>query len=492
MKINITANSQTPKYIQIKNQIRDKIIGGELLDGTMLPSERKLAQNIGVHRNTIIKAYSELKADALIQSRLGQGYKVTYKDHFQHDFDFDPKINQEAFIPWEFLMREEIQRSSNRFDRLFLQSYSKTGISFAGGIVPEETYFKEDIKRILNEIIVSNGDEIYKHAPYSGLSELRKNISGYLSGKGINAKSSEIQILAETNHAFDYLIELFINPGDVVLAEEPCSPDLSLALAMSKAKVIPLILDKNGIVTESLDSIIKRNKPKLIFVSASYQDPTGIATSQERRKQILKTANIYRIPIIEDDTASSLTYDDEQIVTFKQLDKRSSVIYIYSFALTFPPGLKVAFILAPGVVTKQLNHAVSVHMVGMDSLTQKIISKYIESGKYEKNIEQIKLCYKEKRDIMCEALLPSKELGVEYEIPKGGVYVWCKLPPSIRPARLLTRSKEKGISFMPGKMFYQRGTKGDSYIRLNYSYPQPEKIKEGVALLIKAMKESQM
>ena len=484
MEIQIVHNSQTPIYMQIKNQIKEMVLTGEVLDGFMLPSERMMAKSIGVHRNTIIKAYNELKADGLISAQQGLGYKIVYRSQ---DSAFPEKAGN---IPWLHLLKEEFVELEDTFDTLFSKTYSEKCISFAGGIVPAEAYNKESIKIILNEMLISDKEEIYSYAPYQGNLRLRQNLAVLLREKGITVQASEIQILSETNQALDYLIELLIRPGDHVITEEPLSPDIYRELAMAGAKVLTVPMDEDGMIVSHLEPLIQKYTPKFIYVSSSFNDPTGIVMSTERRLALLELSHKYRIPIVEEDSASGLRYEEKLIPSLKSLDKRNHVIYIYSFALTFAPGVRLAFVVAPKMIVKRLSYLVSTHLISIDSLSQRLMSIYLEKGMYQSNLRMLCGFYKAKRDLMCAKLEEARIYGVTYTKPKGGIYIWCRLPNTINAKMLLQKCYKKGVAFIPGSVFFPYGTKGENFIRLNYSYPNEEQIREGMALLIEAMGES--
>ncbi len=484
MDIRIVHNSQTPIYMQIRNQIKAMIMAGELMDGFMLPSERAMAKEAGVHRNTIIKAYNELKADGSIEAQQGLGYRITCKGG-----DGDPN-GPCGGIPWLHLLKDEFVDMEASFENYIARTYSEKVISFAGGIVPKEAYNKDDIKDILSEMIASGKEEIWSYAPYQGIYTLRHNLSVFLREKGINAQPGEIQILSETNQILDYLVEMFIKPGDAVIIEEPVSPDVIREMHLAGAKLITAPLDGQGMVIEGLEALILRHKPKLIYVNSSYHDPTGIIMSRERRQELLSLAYRHRIPIIEDDCASGIRYEGKLIPSLKSMDKRGYVIYIYSFALTFAPGVRLAFAVAPKPIVKRLSYLVSMHLMSIDSLSQKLMSIYLEKGMYRKNLEEICKQYKRKRDIMCDKLDEARPLGLDYQKPSGGVYIWCRLPERMNVKTLLQKSAKKGVAFIPGNVFFPYGTNGDNYIRLNYSYPREDQIRAGMDLLLQAMKES--
>lgn len=484
MELFVNKDSKTPIYLQMKNQIRDLILKQEIPEGFVLPSERALAKQTGTHRNTVTKVYNELREDGMIEGSQGQCFRVGVSER-------NP-INTGATngIGWESLLKEEFIAPETTFDTLFSKSYAPGNISFAGGIAPAEAYCKEDLNRTLRDILEKSGDEVYAYTPYQGLDSLRKSISSYLGQKGILAHPSELQILSETNQALGYLIELLVKPGDVVVTEEPVSPDVYRELQLAGAKVMTVPLDGEGMICKSLEPILVRYRPKFIYVNSSFQDPTGTQMSLERKRELLALCHRYRVPIVEDDSASELQFEGKRVPSLKALDSGNHVIYIYSFALTFAPGMGMAFVAAPKPLIKRLSYLVSIRLISLDSLSQRLLDRFLTEGVYAKNVKNIRSLYGEKRDLMCEALREATALGVRFDIPLGGVYVWCRLPDCMDPKTLLEKAGRKGVTFIPGSVFYPQGTKGEQYIRLNYSYPGTEQIAKGIPLLIEAMRES--
>ncbi len=484
MDIVISHHTQTPIYLQIVNQIKEMILKGEITDGFVLPSERTMAKQLKVHRNTIIKAYTELKAEDFLESFRGKGYIVC------HGSGAPEKTGTSAEISWQSLIKDEYLDLKITFDDLFSKSYSSNKISFAGGIASVEEYGKDDLALILNDIILSDNTEAYSYTPYQGNRHLRQNIACFMQGKGIKAKPGEIQILQETNQALDYLAALLIKPGDAVITEEPVSPDVYRTFTLAGGKVVTVPMDKEGIICDSLEPLIQKYKPRFIYVNPDFHNPTGIVMSMSRRKALLSLSYKYKLPIIEEDASSEIRFEGVRIPSLKALDQGNHVIFIYSFALTFAPGIRMAFVLADKTLIKSLSYIVSIRLISLDSISQKLLSSYIEKGIYQRNLRNICTDYKEKRDLMCACLAEARELGLEFHKPSGGVYLWCRLSPDIDYRRLYGKTTEKGVSFIPGNIFYLRGSKGDSYIRLNFSYPSKLEIEKGTRILTEAIRES--
>ena len=238
-----------------------------------------------------------------------------------------------------------------------------------------------------------------------------------------------------------------------------------------------------------LEETIQKWKPRLICLNSSFHDPTGQVLSVEKRREILRMSEKYRLPVIEYDEASELHYDIPSISPMKVFDRLENVVYIYSFSLTFVPGLSLAFIVANADLIRRLSYLVSVRLVAMDWVTQRLLAEFLEEGVYYRKLSDYRTEYKKKRDIVCAKLDEMKPLGIRYSKPKGGIYVWCRLPGGVDSKELNSRAYSNGISILPGYVFYPSKNGGREYIRINFSYETPERIADGMEILRKSIEE---
>ncbi len=477
MNIHIDKHTRTPIYWQIADQLKEKILSGQMPDGSVLPSERAFAQMLGVHRNTIIKAYAALKDEELVESVRGVGYRVCYKSGEFCEPDVRRKVN------WSAVIKDEYQDMERTFDDIFQRSTDANNISFATGLPPavyEEADLAADFAAILNE----QGGKSSFLTPYQGDLELRQRIISYLRTKGIKAGINQVQILSETNQALDFIVTAMLKEGDRVIVEEPVSPDVYRIIKLAGCRAVTVPVDEDGIVCDHLEALVETHKPKFIYVNSSYHDPTGNILSVERRRKLLEISNRYRLPIIEEDAASELSFQDVTLPTLKAMDRSENVIYIYSFSLTFIPGLSMAFVVAPEKLIKSLSYLVSIRIMKLDWITQKLLAKYITSGKFYENAKRITHLNRQKRDLMCTFLDRLVPLGLTYEKPRGGVYVWCRLPEGVDGKEVAAVCAQRGISIVPGDIFYPNKNGGRNYIRLNYSFETEARIRLGMENLI--------
>lgn len=482
MDITVDKHIRTPLYWQIADQIKAMIIEGQMADGSILPSERSLAQMLGVHRNTVIKAYSHLKDQELIDSLQGVGYQVTYRSESFYEPDVRKKVN------WSTIIKDEYQDMEKTFDDIFLRFTEENNISFSTGM-PPAIYDEEDLAADLVAILSEEGRKPFYLSPYQGDLTLRHKIISYLRTKGIKAGLSQVQILSETNQALDFIVTALLKPGDRVITEEPVSPDVYRVIELAGCKPVTVPVDENGMICDNLEALIEIHHPKFIYVNSSYHDPTGNILSVERRRKLLELSNRYRLPIIEEDAASELSFEEKFLPTIKSMDRSENVIYIYSFALTFIPGMSMAFVAAPEKLIKSLSYLVSIRIMSLDWLTQKLLAKYITDGKYYENVQKIAALNKTKRDLMCSYLDRLSDLGVSYQKPHGGVYIWCRLPKTVDSKAVVSECLKRGISVIPGEIFFPSRNGGQNNIRLNYSYETISRIKLGMENLIDIIRE---
>lgn len=449
------------------------------MDGFALPSERALARDLRLHRNTVVKAYNELKADGLISSYQGVGYRVHYRQ--------EETGKRGRAVNWQGLIKTEYLELESAFDDLFYKSQAESKISFAAGMAAGEVFSQEEIADCLAKILASGTRPSYFYTPYQGDLELRKEIALFMRRKGVLTNPSQIQIFSENNQALDFLVTLLLSPGDKILTEESTSPDVYRAIQLAGGEIITVPLDENGMICDCLEPLIEQHKPKFIYVNCSYHNPTGVVLSLERRKKLLELSYQYRIPIVEEDEASELYFEGEKMPSIKSMDPGQNVIYMYSFSLTLVAGVGISFVIAPRVVTERLSNLVSVRLVTLDWTPQHLACQYLKDGTFISKLEDFRTVYRRKRDLMCSLLdEAAEELGISYRKPGGGVYLWVRLPAGMRTAELAREAERQGVSFIPGEMFFPGGNPDGAYIRLNYSYPTEDQIRRGMKLLIES------
>ena len=486
MQIKIDRNTRTPIYTQIRNQLRAMIFNGSLPAGSLLPPERKLAESLGVNRSTVLTAYRELKADGLADSHVGKGTIVlsAMTEVSEMHSEFEQPLYMQYFS-------QTSERTSDPFLRDLLEMANRNDvISFAAGISAIETDPVEAFEGLEKELLEQPGHAALKHTPTEGFWSLRERISDLMQKRGINSPPEEILVLSGSQQGIEIAARVFIDPGDVVIVEEPSFFSALQIFNTAGARIVGVPVDEQGMRVDILEQLLQRYKPKLIYTMPTYQNPSGISMSLERRKKLLELAYRKKILIMEDDPYGEITYEGVKKPTLKELDQYGYVIYLSTFSKILFPGIRIGWMAAPKPIIHRFAMFKQLQDLHANSISQWIVERFLVSGRFEGHVK--KLCdeYRIKRDIMLDALLEKPVDGMEWVKPSGGFYVWCKLPEGIPHMTLLVNASEKGVTYIPGTAFYLNG-RGGQYMRLNFTYPSKKDIKTGICRLKEAVAATQ-
>ncbi len=486
MRITVNRNADTPIYLQIKNQLRDMIFSGVLPVDFLLPPERSLARELGVNRSTVIKAYQELKADGLADSHVGKG-TVVLPQTARVPAAPDRYINP---LPWYQLFTESIMASH---DTIISDIMARTGrdvISFAGGIPAPSLYPVAVLEEIQAELFRTAGQELFLHSPVEGCYPLRESIGQLLRQRQIVAAAKDIVVLSGSQQGLDFAARIFIRPGDTVIVEEPTFFGAIQIFRSAGARVIGVPIDKDGLRTDVLEALLVRHKPKFIYTLPTFQNPSGISLSLQRRYELLDLAYQHQLPILEDDPYGELYYDTTPVPSLKALDRHGYVIYLSTFSKALFLGLRVGWVTAPPQVLTKFAHLKQMTDLHVNTPAQLLLDAFIRRGHYERHVARLRQEYAGRRNAMLKALDKYKVPGIGWNKPAGGYYIWCRLPDNIVRHKLVANAAKRCVVFLPGEAFYPDGTQGDTHIRLNYTFTEPEQIDNGIKYLLQAVKET--
>lgn len=469
MDIKINRNSETPIYLQIEVSIKSRINSTELFPGYKMPSERKLAEELHVHRNTIVKVYSDLVAEGyLVSSRKKpQGYFV---NNLEESGSFTRRF---------FPLGKRVRYTLNRKEKLFFNLYdlsrdSQDYISMGGLVVDKDMLSFEGTKNLASKIFY----------PLAGESErLKHNICKLLVKENMYVNTNNIQISSETNQLLSQLCELFLSEGDCIIAEEPLMPDNMALFRNKNLHVITIPMEEDGMNLAILEKMIEKHHPKFIYTLPACHNPTGITTSLEKRQQLLRIANQYDVPIIEEASQILFNYSGSKIPTLYAMDKNQSVLYIDSFTLTFPYDIKIAYIVGPYDLIEMLGRYVMITETTISSLSDYVMNEVIESGDYERGVDELVGQLKKRRDTLYNELEKIRDKGIRCKLPDCGLSIWCTLDKDIKEAQLVEVARKKGLIIMPGFVFYPYGYLGCGHLRLAFGNCSEDEIRRGVQIL---------
>lgn len=485
MKIDITRESKMPVYIQIAGQIRRQIETGEIPAGQRLPSERKLAELLGVNRTTILNAYGELKAEGLLGSYVGNGTVVQNASVERND--------QIRHVSSEPVWNQVFSQYAGRFDsglvKELLELASRLDfISFATGIASPDSGPIGILSGLEEALSEKENIRALLHSPTEGFLSLRRAMCAVMQKRGVYVNPEEVMMLAGSQQGIDLAARIFLDPGDIVVIEEPTYFPAIQVFKNAGARIMTVPVDENGLKVDVLEQLLHRYRPKLIYTIPTYQNPTGTEMSLERRKCVIELARRFNVVILEDDAYGDLCYEGSQLPLLKALDDGGHVIYLSTFSKNVYSGLRLGWLAADKRIIKVFSDAKQLMDLHSSSLSQWMIERFVLSGGLDAHMKKVCVEYKERRDIMCDALSRYAPKGLSWNRPKGGYYIWCCLPNGLSSNKLIQKAAEYKVSFIPGAPFFF-SEQGDDYLRLNFTFAPKSRIEEGIKLLCLAMKE---
>jgi 2-aminoadipate transaminase len=264
------------------------------------------------------------------------------------------------------------------------------------------------------------------------------------------------------------------------------------------AEYVTVPMDEDGMITDALEEAL-RSGVKFIYVLPNFQNPTGATLSLERRKQLIRIADRYGVPIIEDDPYGQLRFEGENLPSIVTLDNeyrqngssdyRGNVIYLSTFSKTLAPGIRLAWVIAPAQVIRKLVQAKQGADLHTATFNQMVAYEVARGGFLDRHIWLIRRVYGERRNIMLDAMEELFPPGVTWTKPKGGLFLWGMLPKGMDTTEIFKVAVSKNVAFVPGTSFYALGG-GENTMRLNFSYSNPDQIQVGMERLANVLKET--
>jgi 2-aminoadipate transaminase len=358
-------------------------------------------------------------------------------------------------------------------------------VSLAGGMPFVSALPRELVTGAMERVMHDSGPAALQYGSGQGFPRLREHILEVMALEGIRASVDDVVVTTGSQHALELVAKIFLDPGDVVLAEAPSYVTALVVFKSFQAVVDHVETDEFGLVPESLREHIVRlradgKRIKFLYTVPTFSNPSGVTLSWERRLEVLEIARSNDILVLEDNPYGLLYFDAPPPRAMRSVEE-DGVIYLGTFSKTLAPGFRVGWALAPHAIREKLILANEAAVLSPSSFTQMIISEYLSTADWRGQIDTFRGVYRERRDAMLLALtdyLPD----LSWTVPNGGFYVWLTLPDNMDSKSMLPRAVKELVAYTPGTAFYANGG-GRNNIRLAFCYPTPDFIREGIRRL---------
>ena len=464
-------NKQKPIINQIVDHVINAIEKGEIKKDSKLPSTRELSTYLKVSRNSVIAAYEELESKGIIISKRGKGTFIAIDNKKAEDgynVDWNNIINYYG----KTLHDEDIMKTELK--------YKKGMISFKS-IAPDDSLFNiEDFKRSFLDAFSFEGANLINYGYAKGYKPLIDFLLNYMKDKGVNINNKDIVITNGFTEAFDIIIQSLTKEGDIIFCEKPTHNTALKIMRAHNLNIVQIPMDSDGIKIDELEKAFEKYKPKFGYIIPSYNNPTGIVTKSERRKQIFNLFKKYSVPIIEDGFNEELLYSSSPIEPMAALSENgNSTVYIGSLSKILFPGLRIGWILADKKLIDYLESVKRGRSIHVSFLDQAIFYYYLKSGAFNKYLKSVRKSYKDKYRFIIKMI--NENLSYKYITGEGGLHLFVKLNNNLNARELLDNCYKRNVIFMPGDVFFENG--GEDTFRLGFGRLNKEQIEQGIKII---------
>ncbi len=361
-------------------------------------------------------------------------------------------------------------------------------ISLAGGL-PETGAFEPGVlEQVMGEVCSVDSASALQYGPTEGRDEMREVIREVMAREEMHVDASRIVVTAGGQQVLDLVARIFIDPGDVVLAEGPTYPGAIPVFLSYQADVRHLPLDADGLDPDRVAHAIAQlrsegRRAKYLYTIPTFHNPGGVSMSLERREALVELARREDLVVLEDNPYSLLRFSGDPLPTLRSMDDSDTVLYLGTFSKIFAPGIRLGWLEAPPAIGAKVNLAKQAADLCSSTMSQHIVERFFRDHDWGSYVERLAGVYRSRRDAMVEAIGHHFPAGTTFNEPQGGLFIWATLPAVIDTGDLLARALQEQVAFVPGANAFVTPGLGTSSMRLNYSAVDEETITEGVARL---------
>jgi 2-aminoadipate transaminase len=391
---------------------------------------------------------------------------------------------------WQLARRAEKMNPS--VIREILKITEKPGIiSFAGGLPSPLTFPIDAMREASERVLRDDGKAALQYAASEGFGPLREWVAQDLLKQGMRISPDQVLITTGSQQGLDLVAKILIDAGSRILVETPTYLGALQAFTPMEPTVVGVDSDEHGVDATDLRAKLgsRGDKARFVYLLPNFQNPTGRTMTEERRAAVAQVAVESGLPIIEDNPYGDLWFDAPPAPSLSARHPEGSV-YLGSFSKILAPGLRLGYLVAPKTLYPKLLQAKQAADLHTPSFNQRVVAEVLKDGFIERHVPTIRALYKQQ----CEAMLAALEremtgLGLSWNRPVGGMFLWVQLPPGLKAVPLLEKAVAKGVAFVPGFAFYAQEA-NESTLRLSFVTATVDQINTGMTALAAAIRES--
>ena len=461
-------------YQTLAADIEGQVARGVLLEGEKLPSVRQTSQHRSLSISTVLRAYSQLESQGIIESRPQSGYFVRARQA-RVPRPAPPAPSQ------PLVLSSEVDVS--RLVLSTLRTIRKEGAVPLGSPYPDPAPFPwPRISQYANALARRAQHWSVMDDLPPGNPELIRQIARRHLENGLAVDPSEIIVTMGATEAINLCLQAVAKPGDTVAVESPTFYAMLHAIERMGMRALEVPTDpREGISIEALRAILSQQRVAACMVMPNFQNPLGFQMPDARKRELVELLASHDIPAIENDVYNELYYGDSHPTALKSYDKKGLVLHCSSFSKSLTANYRIGWAL-PGRYAAQVEKLKFLNTLTTPTLPQMAIADYLQHDGYDRHLRKVRKGYQQRARMMAAAVLRFFPAGTRVSEPQGGYVLWVEMPLAVDAMKLYALALERKITVGPGHMFSARGSY-PNYIRLNYSYPWTKEVEDALRML---------
>lgn len=472
LAITVTVNTDRPLFVQIREQIQQYIANKTLLPGMRLPPVRVLARQLGINQITVAKAYRELAENNLAEGRRGAGSFIR---------GYEERISRVA--------SERVGTKPLLAERLFELARAPGVIAFSSNYPIADSKTIQAFRASMIHASEESLDDCFLYDLPLGRIKLREQIQRGLESESISVDASNIMVTSGAQQGVDLTIRALVKPGKPVIMEQPAYYGVINAARGMHARILEVPLQPDGMDLNILEHHLVRSHAQLIYTNPTFQNPSGVTMSEEKRRALLVLARRHGAVIIEDDHSHELRFSGKPVPAIRALAGPDDlVLYSRGFGKTILPGIRLGYLVMPDALRQRLLATRAYADLHSNVFMQEVLARFLSQRHHLKTVSRLRQKYGGRQQTLYKGLVAGMPEGTIVHKPEGGLSLWLTLPEGADSSELYFRAVRRGVAFLAGDVFYAAPSHPRS-LRVSFGFNKDDEIEEGVARLCSVVKD---
>ena len=455
----------------VMRAIRERVAARQLAPGDRLPSIRRCAAAMKVSPSTVVEAYDRLAAEGLVRARPGSGFYLT--GHGLPPLSLAPPASARAVDPF-WVSRQSLDAEADTL---------KPGC----GWLPASWMPNEALRRGLRNLARGDAVALTDYGSTRGSLPLRRLLLGRFAEEGLRLTPEQLLLTSSGTQAIDLVCRLLLEKKDAVLVDDPCYFNFRALLRAHQLRLLSVPYTPNGPDLAAFENVVGAERPRLYLTNAALHNPTGVTVSPQVAYRMLRVAAAHDMIIVEDEIFAD--FEPEPSPRLAVLDGLDRVIRIGSFSKTLSASVRCGYVAArPDWIEGLVDLQIATSFGGPSPIACGLIADLLAGGGYRKHMEDVRRRLARARRSEAARL---QALGIRpWLMPRGGFYLWCRLPEGVDAAELSRLALSEGVVLAPGNVF-SVGQSAGEFMRFNVAQMQEQRVHEVLERALRRLQSSE-